>query len=89
MKFFITEDDMCTTQKLNLARVQQWIIKNGGLITSDPESADKILCQTCNGWSLLEQNSYERIKKFSKRFKDKMIVMGCINDAHPKKVKKL
>ena len=89
MKFFITEDDMCTTQKLNLARVQQWIIKNGGSIISDPENADKILCQTCNGWSLLEKNSYKRIRKYSKKFKDKMIVMGCINDAHPKKVKKI
>ena len=40
MKFYITEDDMCTTQKLNLARVQKWIIKNSGTITEDPDKAD-------------------------------------------------
>tara|TARA_B100000963_G_C22639517_1_gene679590 strand:- start:752 stop:1999 length:1248 start_codon:yes stop_codon:yes gene_type:complete len=90
MKFYITEDDMCTTQKLNLARVQKWIIKNGGLITDDIYSADHILCQTCNGWSLLEDNSYQRIKKIQKKkLEDKMIVMGCVNDAHPEKVKKI
>tara|TARA_B100001248_G_scaffold259460_1_gene245532 strand:- start:42 stop:1238 length:1197 start_codon:yes stop_codon:yes gene_type:complete len=89
IKFYITEDDMCTTQKLNLARVQKWIEKNKGSITEDPDLADFVLCQTCNGWSLLEDNSYERIKKFSKSHKDKMIVMGCINDAHPEKLKKI
>ena len=89
MKFFITDDDMCTTQKLNLARVQKWIEVNGGVVTDDPKEADRILCQTCNGWSLLENASYKRIKDYSKDYADKMIVMGCVNDAHPKNVSKL
>ena len=89
VKFYITEDDMCTTQKLNLARVQKWIEKNSGIVIEDPKDADYLLCQTCNGWSLLEENSYNRIKKYSKSHKDKMIVMGCINDAHPEKLKKI
>lgn len=89
MKFYITDDDMCTTQKLNLARVQKWLEANGGHVVDSPENADKILCQTCNGWSLLEENSYKRIKHYSKNYKDKMIVMGCVNDAHPRNMAKL
>src|SRR5688572_756822 len=87
MKFYITEDDMCTTQKLNLARVQKWIEANGGLVVETPEGADHVLCMTCNGWALLEQRSYDRIKQLDARFHDKMIVVGCVVDSHPKKVK--
>mgnify|MGYP000421629809 FL=1 len=86
MKFYITEDDMCTTQKLNLARVQKWIEANGGSVVDAPDEADRVLCMTCNGWSLLEEASYDRIRTHAARHADKMIVMGCINDAHPKKV---
>jgi len=86
MKFFITEDDMCTTQKLNLARVQKWIEVNSGTVVQSPEEADKILCMTCNGWSLLEQRSYERIENLDSQFHDKLIVMGCVVDSHPGKV---
>ena len=89
MKFFITEDDMCTTQKLNLARVQKWIEANAGIVVENPEEADKVLCMTCNGWELLEQRSYDRIKELDARFHDKMIVMGCVVDSHPGKVEAL
>lgn len=86
MKFYITEDDMCTTQKLNLARVQKWIEANGGTVVDSPEESDRILCMTCNGWSLLEQRSYDRIANLDARFHPKMIVMGCVVDSHPEKV---
>jgi tRNA A37 methylthiotransferase MiaB len=86
MKVYITEDDMCTTQKLNLARVQKWIEANGSSVTNVKEEADKVLCMTCNGWSLLEQNSYERIKSLKGDHADKMIVVGCVVDSHPGKV---
>jgi ribosomal protein S12 methylthiotransferase len=86
MRFFITEDDMCTTQKLNLARVQKWIEANAGVVVDSPIDADKILCMTCNGWALLEQRSYDRIKGLDAQFHDKMIVMGCVVDSHPRKV---
>lgn len=86
MKFFITDDDMCTTQKLNLARVQKWIETNAGSVVDDAEQADKILCMTCNGWALLEQRSYDRIKSLDAKFHDKMVVMGCVVDSHGGKV---
>lgn len=88
MKIFITDDDMCTTQKLNLARVQKWFEANGSSVVDDKDSADQILCITCNGWSLLEQNSYDRINSL-RPYHDKTIVVGCINDAHPDKVSEL
>lgn len=88
-RVYITDDDMCTTQKLNLARVQKWIERNGGCVVTKPDDSDKILCMTCNGWSLLEDASYKRINKFSENYSDRMIVVGCINDAHPEKVKKI
>jgi tRNA A37 methylthiotransferase MiaB len=87
MKFFISDDDMCTTQKLNLARVQRWIEANSGLVVNTPDEADKVLCMTCNGWSLLEQKSYERIANLDKLHHEKMIVMGCVVDSHEAKVK--
>jgi tRNA A37 methylthiotransferase MiaB len=89
MKVFITDDDMCTTQKLNLARVQKWIEANGGSVTIDREEADKLLCMTCNGWSLLEQASYDRISQYSENYSDRMVVVGCVNDAHPDEVAKI
>jgi len=89
MKFFITEDDMCTTQKLNLARVQKWIEANDGVVVEDPAAADKILCMTCNGWALLEQRSYDRIRELDAKFHDKMVVMGCVVDSHAGKVKEI
>jgi len=89
MKFFITDDDMCTTQKLNLARVQKWIEANAGTVVDSPDEADRILCMTCNGWELLEQRSYDRIKELDSRFHDKMVVMGCVVDSHAGKVKAL
>ena len=89
MKVFISDDDMCTTQKLNLARVQKWIEENGGCVVDDPQESDKLLCMTCNGWSLLENASYERIGKYSSHYSDQMIVVGCVNDAHPEEVAKI
>ena len=69
MKIYITEDDMCTTQKLNLARVHKWFEANNCRITENVDAADKILVMTCNGFSLLEERSYERIKKYKKIIK--------------------
>ena len=86
MKIYITDDEMCTTQKLNLARVQKWVYENGSEVVDSPDLADKILCMTCNGWSLLEQKSYDRINNLSKDYNDKMIVMGCVVDSHPGKL---
>ena len=86
MKIYISEDDMCTTQKLNLARVQKWIEANGGVIIDVAADADRVLCMTCNGWSLLEERSYDRIRSLAVENRDRMIVVGCVNDAHEEKV---
>ena len=58
MRVYISDDDMCTTQKLNLARVQKWLEANGCSIVAEPEDAERVICMTCNGWALLEENSY-------------------------------
>ena len=89
MKVFITDDDMCTTQKLNLARVQKWIERNGGAVVDRPGEADRILAMTCNGWSLLEQRSYERVRAFAEAHPGKVVAMGCVNDAHPEKMREI
>lgn len=84
---YFTEDDMCTTQKLQIARVQNWFIANGWDVEQDPEKADMPIVLTCNGWKLLEDNSFERIERLkSMGLEEQMVVLGCINDAHPKKV---
>lgn len=89
MKIYITDDDMCTTQKLNLARIQKWLIANDCRVVDAPEDADQILCMTCNGWSLLEERSYDRIRSLSGSHQERLIVMGCVNDAHPEKVARI
>ena len=88
MKIYITDDDMCTTQKLNLSRIQKWFEANNCSVTDDIKVADKVLCITCNGWSLLEERSYDRINSL-RDVHHKTIVVGCINDAHPGKVSQL
>ena len=86
MNIFITEDDMCTTQKLNLARVHKWFEANNCKIIDDANIADKILVMTCNGFSLLEDRSYKRIQEYKENYKNKMIAVGCLVDSHPKQV---
>lgn len=87
MKIFISDDDMCTTQKLNLARVQKWFELNGCSVTTDLAGADQAICMTCNGWSLLEERSYDRIQTMRHYVEhDKLIVMGCVVDAHESNV---
>ncbi|MDB2528251.1 radical SAM protein [Alphaproteobacteria bacterium] len=88
MNIFITDDDMCTTQKLNLSRVQKWLIANGCSIVKSADDADRVICMTCNGWQLLEQNSYDRINALRESH-HKTIVVGCVVDAHPVKVKEI
>ena len=87
MKVFITDDEMCTTQKLNLARVQVWLMTNDAQVVEDPSEADRILAMTCNGWSALEKKSYERLKSYDSDHPGKVISVGCVNDAHPETVR--
>ena len=90
MKVFISDDDMCTTQKLNLARVHKWFEANGCEVIDDIHGADHAICMTCNGWSLLEHRSYERIQKTNQHSNhSRVIVMGCVVDAHMESVRKL
>jgi tRNA A37 methylthiotransferase MiaB len=89
MKIFISEDDMCTTQKLNLARVHKWFEANDCKIVDNTQSADKVIVMTCNGFSLLEQRSIQRIKDYKKDNNDKMIAVGCMIDSHPVEVSKV
>ena len=86
MNIFITDDDMCTTQA-NLSRVQKWLIAMD-VASLRGDAVDRVICMTCNGWQLLEQNSYERINAL-RDYHHKTIVVGCVVDAHPAKVKEI
>ncbi|GAA0366668.1 hypothetical protein GCM10009092_33770 [Bowmanella denitrificans] len=87
---YFSEDDMCTTQKLQVARVQKWFLVNGWDVVKDPADADMPICLTCNGWKLLTENSFNRINRLQKAgVAEKLVVLGCINDAHPEKVAKV
>jgi len=86
VKVYISDDDMCTTQKLNLARVQKWLEANGCTIVESPVASDRVMAMTCNGWSLLEDKSFERIETLGRDHGSKMLVVGCVVDAHPEKV---
>ena len=89
MNIFISEDDMCTTQKLNLARVHKWFEANNCKIIDDANQADKVLVMTCNGFSLLEDRSLKRIQNYKRLHEDKMITVGCMVDSHPEDVAKI
>ena len=80
---------MCTTQKLNLARVHKWFEANDCNIIEDANKADKVLVMTCNGFSLLEERSLNRIRDYKKLHSDKMITVGCMIDSHPEDVAKI
>ncbi|MCV2885429.1 radical SAM protein [Aestuariibacter sp. AA17] len=86
-KVYFSEDDMCTTQKLQIARVQNWFIANGWEVTENPELADMPIALTCNGWKLLTENSFKRIERLQNLgLSENLVVFGCVNDAHPKRV---
>ena len=89
MNIFISDDDMCTTQKLNLARVHKWFEANNCTVVNESEKADRVLVMNSNGFSLLEERSLKRIEDYKKKYEDKMIVVGCMVDSHPEDVAKI
>lgn len=85
---FFTEDDMCTTLKLEMKKIQDFFIANDWEVVKDPEHADIILCNTCSGWEKLEQKSLNMLGQLNKLGR-KVISVGCVNDNNPDAVSKI
>lgn len=79
---FFSDDDMCTTKKLEMRRMQDFFKLNGWDVTRDPDQADIVLCVTCSGWEKLEQKSLETLKSLQ-HLGDKVIALGCVTDVNP------
>jgi tRNA A37 methylthiotransferase MiaB len=82
---YFTDDDMCTTQKLELKRIQDFFLANDWTVTREPEAADLLLCVTCAGWTKLEHNSLDRLSQLQ-GMPGKVVSYGCVNDIHPDKI---
>jgi len=85
-KIYFSDDDMCTTRKLSISRVQDFYLQNGWQVTNDPQDADLIAVLTCSGWSELETRSLEKLKTYQK-YGNKVVSVGCTNDANLQAVK--
>jgi len=85
---YFSEDDMCTTKKLEMRRIQDYFTLNDWGVTRDPEQADLVICVTCSGWEKLEQKSLETLKNLQ-YLGDKVIALGCVTDVNPEGVQKL
>ena len=83
---YFSDDDMCTTKKLEMRRAQDFFVLNGFGVTKDPDSADIIICVTCSGWEKLELKSLETLKNLQ-YLGDKVIAVGCVTDVNPSGVK--
>jgi MiaB/RimO family radical SAM methylthiotransferase len=81
-KVYFTPDEMCTTIKLEMRRVQDFFLANDWDVTTDPDQADLLLCLTCSGWEKLERNSIEQLKRLQK-YGDKVVSVGCVNNVNP------
>jgi MiaB/RimO family radical SAM methylthiotransferase len=79
---FFSDDDMCTTKKLEMRRIQDFFKLNGWDVTRDPDQADIVLCVTCSGWEKLEQKSLETLESLQ-HLGDKVIALGCVTDVNP------
>lgn len=83
---YFTLDEMCTTIKLEMRRIQDFFLSNGWEIAQDIGEADKILCLTCSGWEKLERNSLNTLQSLQK-YGDKVISVGCVNNVNPEGVR--
>lgn len=79
---YFTEDDMCTTQKLEIKRIHDYFVANNWSVVVDPEQADIVFCVTCSGWEKLENISLDRLRKLE-HLGEKVISIGCVNDVNP------
>ncbi len=87
-KIYFTDDDMCTTRKLSISRVQDFYLQNKWEVVTTPEEADLIAVLTCSGWSELETRSLIQLQSLQK-YGEKVISVGCTNDANPDAIQKI
>jgi MiaB/RimO family radical SAM methylthiotransferase len=85
---YFSDDDMCTTKKLEMRRIQDFFRLNSWDVTRDPDKADIVICVTCSGWEKLEQKSLETLKGLQ-YLGDKVIALGCVTDVNPDGVKQV
>ncbi len=79
---YFTEDDMCTTQKLEVKRIYDFLLANDWSVTTDLNKADVVICPTCSGWENLEIRSLERLRKMNTLGKN-VVSVGCVNTVNP------
>ncbi|WP_419786129.1 radical SAM protein [Pseudodesulfovibrio sp.] len=85
-KVYFTPDEMCTTIKLEMRRVQDFFLVNDWEVTTDPDQADLLLCLTCSGWEKLEHNSIHTLQSLQK-YGDKVVSVGCVNNVNPEGIR--
>jgi len=81
-KVYFTEDNMCTTKKLEVKRIYDYFVANGWTVTMEMDQADIIICPTCVGWKIKEQKSLERLRMANKLGKE-VVSFGCLNNFNP------
>lgn len=87
-KVYFTEDNMCTTKKLEVRRIYDYFIANNWVVTKNAQEADIIICPTCVGWDVKEKKSLERLLEVNKTGK-KIVSFGCLNNFNPEAVSKV
>ncbi len=83
--FYFTPDEMCTSIKLEMKRIQDFFIANDWVSVPTVEEADVVLCTTCSGWSKLEQNSLRTLASLQD-VPGTVISVGCVNEVNPEGV---
>ena len=80
--FHFTPDEMCTTLKLEMKRIQDFFLANGWDLEPDPRKADIILATTCSGWEGLERNSLATLASLQD-CPGRVVSVGCVNEVNP------
>ena len=75
-------DNLCTVYKLNLHRIQRYLLANGHAAVSTPEEADIIIAGVCAAFDADEQRSHRMLLDLAGHARP-LFVIGCLATVRP------
>lgn len=89
-KVFLKYTEGCCWRRLiDLKLIEHFFVSNGYTIVTSPEEADLIILETCAFVKRTEDIAIHEIENFSKKYANKMIVMGCLVGINKKRLRKI
>lgn len=87
-KVFLYSDATCRKRRLDLKRIETFLIKNHYEIVDTVENADYLIQMTCAFSTFAEKRALEKTKELIK-YPGRLIICGCIGGIAPTNVRKI